>query len=69
MHDEKQAVTELGRLARHILPPAVAYAVARGWVPEDLQQPIIEAVIAVGAVVVALVASRARDRAKPSRSG
>lgn len=53
--------TELGRLARHILPPAIAYAVAKGWIPAELQQPLFEAALALGAVVAALVASRARD--------
>ena len=53
--------TELSRLARHILPPAIAYAVAKGWIPADLQQPLFEAAIAMGAVVTALWASRARD--------
>lgn len=53
--------TEIARLARHILPPALAYAVAKGWIPADLQQPLIEAALAVGAVVAALWASKARD--------
>lgn len=49
---------EIARLARHILPPVIAYAVASGWIPASLQQPIIEAVIAIGAIVVALAASK-----------
>jgi hypothetical protein len=49
---------EIARLARHVLPPAIAYAVASGWIPASLQQPLIEAVIAVGAVVTAIFASR-----------
>lgn len=53
--------TEIARLARHILPPALAYAVAKGWIPAELQQPLIEAALAVGAVVAALLASKARD--------
>ncbi|WP_161806032.1 hypothetical protein [Gemmobacter sp. LW-1] len=56
--------TEIARLARHILPPALAYAVAKGWVPAELQQPIIEAALAVGAVLAALWASRQRDKAR-----
>lgn len=56
--------TELARLARHVLPPAIAYGVAKGWVPADLQQPLIEACIAVGAVSAALFASRKRDAAR-----
>lgn len=56
--------TEIARLARHVLPPAIAYAVAKGWVPTDLQQPLIEACIAVGAVLAALFASRKRDKVK-----
>ncbi len=55
--------TEIARLARHTLPPALAYAVAKGWIPADLQQPIIEAALAVGAVLAALWASKARDKA------
>jgi hypothetical protein len=50
--------TEIARLARHVLPPAIAYAVASGWIPASLQQPLIEAVIAVGAVVTAIFASK-----------
>lgn len=53
--------TELGRLARHLLPPAVAYAVAKGWIPAELQQPLIEAALAVSAVGIAYFASRQRD--------
>lgn len=53
--------TEIARLARHILPPAITYAVAKGWVPAELQQPLIEAGIAVAAVAAALFASRKRD--------
>lgn len=56
--------TELARLARHVLPPALAYAVAKGWIPADLQQPMIEAAIALGAVAAALLASRASDARK-----
>ena len=52
--------TEIARLARHVLPPAIAFVVAKGWVPADLQQPLIEACIAVSAVVVAWLASRKR---------
>lgn len=50
--------TEIARLARHVLPPAIAFAVASGWIPASLQQPLIEAVIAVGAVAAALFASK-----------
>lgn len=53
--------TELGRLARHILPPAIAYAVAKGWIPAEMQQPLFEAALALGAVGAAWFASRARD--------
>ncbi len=56
--------TEIARFARHALPPALAYAVAKGWVPAELQQPIIEAALAVGAVLAALWASRQRDKAR-----
>lgn len=54
--------TEIARLARHILPPAVAYAVGAGLIPASLQQPLVEALIAVGAVVSALLASRKAAR-------
>lgn len=50
--------TEIARLARHILPPAVAYLVGAGLIPAALQQPLVEAIIAVGAVGGALFASR-----------
>ena len=50
--------TEIARLARHVLPPALAYAVAKGWIPAELQQPITEALIAVGGVLVAIYASK-----------
>lgn len=56
--------TEIARLARHVLPPALAYAVAKGWIPVELQQPLIEAALAVGAVLAALWASRSRDKAR-----
>ncbi|SEO27516.1 hypothetical protein SAMN04488103_11830 [Gemmobacter aquatilis] len=56
--------TEVARIARHVLPPALAYAVAKGWIPADLQQPLIEAALAVGAVLAALWASRQRDKAR-----
>ena len=55
---------EIARLARHGLPPLVAYAVAKGWVPADLQQPLIEAGLAVAAVIAAMVASKKRDVAR-----
>lgn len=54
--------TEIARLARHVLPPALAYAVAKGWIPAEMQQPIIEAALAVGAVLAALWASKRADR-------
>lgn len=56
-----QTLTELNRLLRHLLPPALAFAVGKGWLPANLQQPLMEAVIAGSAVVAALIASRARD--------
>lgn len=56
--------TEVARVARHVLPPALAYAVAKGWIPAELQQPIIEAALAIGAVLAALWASRQRDKAR-----
>lgn len=56
--------TEIARLARHVLPPALAYAVAKGWIPAELHQPIIEAALAIGAVLAALWASRQRDKAR-----
>lgn len=56
--------TELSRAARHILPPLVAFVVAKGWIPADLQQPLVEAGIAASAVVAAMFASRARDRTR-----
>lgn len=49
---------EIARLARHILPTVVTYAVASGWIPPQLQQPLIEAGIAIGAVIVAIFASK-----------
>ena len=49
---------EIARLARHVLPPAISFAVASGWIPASLQQPLVEAAIAVGAVIAALAASR-----------
>jgi len=57
--------TEIARVIRHVAAPVVAYAIGKGWIPAELQQPLIEAVLAGAAVVAALVASRARDR-KPS---
>lgn len=56
--------TELARVIRHGVPPLVAYAVASGWIPVHMQQPIIEAGIAIAAVVASLAASRARDKSK-----
>ncbi len=53
--------TEIARLARHLLPPAIAYAVAKGWVPTDLQQPLVEAGITLVAVATAYMASHRRD--------
>lgn len=58
---------EIARLARHVLPPLVAYAVAKGWVPADMQQPLIEAGLAVAAVIAALLASRSRDASRGGR--
>lgn len=50
--------TEIARLARHVLPPALAFAVGAGYIPADMQQPLIEAIIAVGGVIAAWFASR-----------
>lgn len=54
--------TEIARVLRHGLPPLVAYVAAKGWIPADLQQPLIEAAIAVSAFVAAYLASRTRDK-------
>jgi hypothetical protein len=56
-------MTELNRILRHLLPPALLFAVGKGWIPAELQQPIIEGVIAAVAIVGAWLASRASDRA------
>lgn len=52
---------ELARLARHGLPPLIAYLVGRGLIPAELQQPITEAALAMLAAAAAWWASRARD--------
>lgn len=56
--------TEIARIARHALPPAIAYAVAKGWIPADLQQPVIELGLAAAAVLAGIWASRKRDAAR-----
>ncbi len=50
--------TEFARAARHLLPPAVAYAVGAGLIPAAMQQPLVEAIIALGTVGGAWFASR-----------
>jgi hypothetical protein len=53
--------TEVARLIRHGLPPIVAFAVAKGWIPQEMQQPLIEAGVVLAAFLAALMASRKRD--------
>lgn len=56
--------TEIARLARHVLPPAIAYAAGKGYIPADMQQPLIELSMTGLAVLAAWFASRKRDSAR-----
>ncbi len=48
------AIEELARVARYALPPALAYAVGKGWIPAEMQQPLLEAAV-VEALVYAIL--------------
>ena len=56
------ATEELARIARYALPPALAYAVGKGWIPAEMQQPLLDAALAIGAAVIAWASSVARDQ-------
>lgn len=57
-----ELTTELARIARYALPPALAYAVGKGWLPAEMQQPLLDAALSIGAVVIAWASSVARDK-------
>lgn len=52
---------DLWRVVRHFGPVAVVYAVAKGWLPREIQGPLTDALIAVMAGSVGFGASKARD--------
>jgi len=55
-------IEDVKRLFRHLIPVGMMYAVAQGWVPAEMQAPLIEAGIVLSSIVVSLVWSRNRDQ-------
>lgn len=57
-------MTELNRIIRHLIAPLVIIAVQRGWIPENAQKEIIEALTVLLALLVPLVWSKLREKAE-----
>jgi len=55
-------IEDVKRLVRHLIPVAVIYAVSKGWVPVEMQAPLIEASVIAFSIAVSLVWSRSRDK-------
>ena len=55
-------IEDVKRLVRHLIPVAVIYAVSKGWVPVEMQAPLIEAGVIAGSIAVSLAWSRGRDK-------
>lgn len=55
-------IEDIKRLVRHLIPVVVIYAVSKGWVPPELQAPLIEAGVVLGSILVSLAWSRSRDK-------
>lgn len=55
-------IEDVKRLVRHLMPVGVIYAVSKGWIPAELQQPLIEAGAIFGSIAVSLAWSWSRDR-------
>ncbi|WP_273523929.1 hypothetical protein [Rhodosalinus sediminis] len=53
---------ELNRLLRHIIAPLAALAVAEGWLPEEVQHDVTEALVLVLGLLLPLLWSWARER-------
>ena len=47
-------IEDVKRLVRHLIPVAVIYAVSKGWVPVEMQAPLIEAGVIAGSIAVSL---------------
>lgn len=60
-------IEDIKRLIRHLVPVGVIYAVSKGWVPPELQGPLIEAGAIGGSILASLAWSRSRDK-KAGRS-
>ena len=55
-------IEDVKRLVRHLIPVAVIYAVSKGWVPAEMQMPLIEVGVVLSSIVISLVWSRKRDK-------
>ncbi len=55
-------IEDVKRLFRHLVPVGIMYAVGQGWVPVEMQAPLVEAGIVLSSIVVSLVWSRERDK-------
>ena len=55
-------IEDVKRLVRHLIPVAVIYAVSKGWVPAEMQMPLIEVGVVLSSIVISLVWSRSRDK-------
>ena len=56
-------MTELYRFLRHAFAPLVAYAVARGWLPEGAQGDVLEVLVIGFGFAIPYAISWWRDRA------
>lgn len=55
--------SEIGRLARHVGPVVVTWAVAKGYVPAEVQGPLIELATVTLTMGVTLYFSKSSDKA------
>lgn len=55
-------IEDVKRLVRHLIPVVVIYAVSKGWVPIEMQAPLIEAGVILVSIVFSLAWSRSRDK-------
>jgi len=54
---------DIKRLIRHVAPVAVVYAVNKGWIPEEMQNDVIEIAVIASGIGLSLIWSRSRDKA------
>ena len=55
-------IEDIKRLVRHLIPVLVIFAVSQGWVPAEMQTPLIEVGVVASSIIFSLIWSRSRDK-------